>query len=327
MRCKLCHQKAIYEPLRFCKGHFLAYYVKKVRHYLESTHTRDVSVLVGVSGGKDSGALVDALAELKEEFSLGVTLFTIDLAIPDYSEKGLTAVRALSERYGLPLIVEELRRHPRSIPDFAGPGRKPCAPCGTIKRFLLNKAAWEGGFDYVATGHNLDDEFFFAMHNLLHRSVDQLRRLRKRLPPRPEHRLAGRLKPLYYLTEKENRLYCLLKGIPHDADECPFSEGNPQLLFKERFASIGRDEKRNLLKSVERLQEPAEEVVSGEDAGQLHPCPRCGYATIGNAACVFCRLMDPDAERRENEGTEKGKGEDGVEKEGREEQEMKEEKG
>ncbi len=291
MRCKLCREKAVYGPLRFCKGHFLAYYEKKVRRYFESTGTRNVKVLVGVSGGKDSAALAHALAKVKDEFGLELGLFTIDLDIPDYSEKGLAAVKELSRNYGIPLVVEELAVHPHQIPDFSGPGRKPCGPCGTIKRYLLNKAAVEKGYDYVATGHNLDDEHYFVMHNLMHRNIDQLRRQQKKLPPKPELKLAGRIKPLYYLTEKENRLYCLLEGIPHDADECPFSKDNPQLRFKERFAALTREEKKNVLKSVAKLQEPAEETAVAEEAGSIHPCPGCGYPTTSSKECVYCALM------------------------------------
>jgi len=293
MRCKLCRQPAVYAPLRFCKEHFLAYYEKRVRHYFESTHVRNAKVLVAVSGGKDSAALADILVKIKEDFGLEPGLFTINLNIPDYSEKGLDVAKELSRKYDMPLVVEDLKEYAHVIPDFAGPGTKPCGPCGTIKRYLLNKAAVERGYGYIATGHNLDDEFYFAMHNLLHRNVAQLRRGAKMLPPRPEQRLAGRIKPLYYLTEKENRLYCLLQGVPHDADECPFSKDNPQLAFKAEFgAKLPRDEKRNLLKSLQELREPYAEVEIGGGGGQLHPCPRCGYPTTSSNDCAFCKLME-----------------------------------
>jgi len=291
MRCSLCTKPAIYAQLRFCKEHFLSYYEKKVIHYFESTHLRNVKILVAVSGGKDSAALADILVRIKDELGVELGLFTIDLNIPDYSEKGLKEVRELAEQQKLPLIVEDLKLHGRIIPDFAGPGTKPCGPCGTLKRYLLNKAAVEHGYDYIATGHNLDDEFYFAMHNLLHRNIGQLRRSAKILPPRPELKLAGRVKPLYYLTEKENRLYCLLRNVPHDADECPFSTDNPQLAFKEEFAHLPRDQKKNVLKSLQELQEPAEETEVGDEAGKIHPCPSCGYPTTSNAECVACKLL------------------------------------
>lgn len=306
MRCKFCDQPAVYVPLRFCKEHFLAYYEKKVHHYFESTRIRNVKVLIAVSGGKDSAGLADILVKIKEEWGLELGLFTINLGIPAYSEKGLASARALSERLRIPLIVEELRDHAHTIPDYAEPGAKPCGPCGTIKRYLLNKAAVEHGYEYLATGHNLDDEFYFAMHSLLHRNVQQLRRSAKILPPRPAQRLAGRLKPLYYLTEKENRLYCLLQGVPHDADECPFSMDNPQLAFKAGIGSqLSREEKKNLLKSVQELQEPALEVEVGGEAGQLHPCPACGYPTTSKDECAFCKLMTMKTEQKSYENKKK----------------------
>ncbi len=294
MRCKLCREKAIYAPLRFCKQHFLHFYEKKVRHYLESTGTRNTKILIGVSGGKDSSALVDVLVKIKEEYGLELGLFTINLQIPEYSEIGLGVIQELAKRYDLPLIVEDLKGHEHQIPDFAGPGKKPCSQCGVIKRYLLNKAAVDHGFDFLATGHNLDDEFFVAVHNLIHRNVDQLRRQEKRLPPKPKHKLAGRVKPLYYLTEKENRLYCLLKEIPHDADECPFSRDNPQIRFKLHASPFARDEKRNLLKSLQKLQEQNVqlEVKEGDAPGELHNCPGCGFATTSKDTCVFCKVMD-----------------------------------
>ncbi|RME31389.1 adenine nucleotide alpha hydrolase family protein [Candidatus Woesearchaeota archaeon] len=288
MRCKLCRQKAVYAPLRFCKEHFLAYYEKKVRRYLESTHTRNTSILIGVSGGKDSSALAEVLAGLAEEYGLKLGLLCIDLRIPDYSDKGTAVARTIAKRTGLKLHIVDMRDWPRATPDFAN--KKPCGPCGTLKRYLLNKVAVEEGYAFVATGHNLDDEFSSALHNLFQRNVGQLRRSQKKLPPRPELKLAGRVKPLYYLTEKENRLFCLLRGIPHDADECPYSMDNPQLSFKKR-AVFGRDEKRNLLKSIEQLQRPAPDIPVGEEAGSLHACPSCGYATTSKDACVFCKLM------------------------------------
>jgi tRNA(Ile)-lysidine synthase TilS/MesJ len=38
--------------------------------------------------------------------------------------------------------------------------------CGTFKKYMLNKFAKDNNFDYVATGHNLDDESEAFMMNL-----------------------------------------------------------------------------------------------------------------------------------------------------------------
>lgn len=295
MRCRLCKYKAVYAELRFCKLHFLKYYEKKVRHYLDRAHVKGAKILIGVSGGKDSAATATIMAQLQEEYGFELHLFGINLQIPDYSDPGMEAAKKIATMLDLPLIIWDLNDYPKQIPEFSqtkdGRPAKPCSQCGVIKRYLLNKAANDLGFDWVATGHNLDDEHYFIMHSLEHGDLVQLIRSDKQLPPKEEFKLAGRLKPLYYLTEKENMIYCLLKGLPVHNEECPFSKGNPQLQFKERNAGLNRAYKHNMLKSIRKLKRliPAEERP--DNAPELQPCPQCGYATTRDDACVYCRIM------------------------------------
>ena len=42
----------------------------------------------------------------------------------------------------------------------------PCSACGLSKRHLFDRAALEGGYDAVATGHNLDDEAAVLLGNV-----------------------------------------------------------------------------------------------------------------------------------------------------------------
>ncbi|MBR9703624.1 tRNA 2-thiocytidine biosynthesis protein TtcA [Candidatus Woesearchaeota archaeon] len=262
MRCRLCRKQAVYDELKFCPEHFLKFFEKKVCYYLDRAHIKGSKLLLGVSGGKDSAALAYILSKVKEDYELDISLFSINLQIPDYSEDGLSAVRELAEKTGLPLIVWDLKDYPKIITDFTTmkdrkTGKevpaKPCSQCGTIKRYLLNKAAVEDGFDYVVTGHNLDDEHYFAMHSLEGGDLVQLLRGDKMLPPKPEQKMAGRLKPLFYLTEKESMIYCLLNDLPVDNKECPYSVGNPQLRFKlER--PVSRQNKSNMLKVLRKMK-------------------------------------------------------------------------
>lgn len=296
MRCKLCKKPAIYAELKFCPEHFLAFFEKKVRHYLDRAHIEGSKVLIGVSGGKDSAALAHIMAKVKDEYNLDISLFSINLQIPEYSDDGINAVQALAKKTGLPVIVWDLKDYPKTITEFTtmkdrNTGKevpaKPCSQCGTIKRYLLNKAAIEGDFDYVATGHNLDDEHYFAMHSLEAGDIVQLLRGDKMLPPKPKQKMAGRLKPLFYLTEKENMIYCLLNDLPVDNKECPYSVGNPQLRFKiER--PISRQNKSNLLTTLRKMKRM---IAEEEKSTEVNPCPACGYSTTRDDACVYCKLM------------------------------------
>ena len=60
----------------------------------------------------------------------------------------------------------------------------PCSSCGLSKRHLFDSAARDGGYDVVATGHNLDDEAARLLGNVLHWQVDHLARQRPVMQPR-----------------------------------------------------------------------------------------------------------------------------------------------
>ena len=287
MRCRLCKEVSVYKELGFCKDHFINYFETKVKKYLANSRLRGTKVLVGVSGGKDSAALAYTLSLFKEEFDYEMSLFTINLRIGEYSSKSLRASQALAELLGEELVVVDLDEFPKQIPVFVG-GRdsKPCSQCGTIKRYLLNKNAIDYGCSFVATGHNLDDEHFFMVRSLEQGNLVQLLRSDKRLPPKKEQKMVGRIKPLYELTEKESMIYCLLKELPVHLDDCPFSVGNPQIAFKEQ--GVSRHAKLNTIKTLRKLKKGYD---TQEYDDQVVMCGRCGYPTT-KRVCLFCRVMN-----------------------------------
>ena len=80
----------------------------------------------------------------------------------------------------------------------------PCSACGLSKRHLFDSAALEGGYDVVATGHNLDDEAAVLFGNTLRWDVEYLARQLPVLPARPG--FPKKVKPLVRLTER----YCVV---------------------------------------------------------------------------------------------------------------------
>src|SRR5215217_6491454 len=133
MRCKRCRGQAVMEVRR---------------------HTD--RVLVAVSGGKDSLALWDLLLELGYQAD-GLYL---SLGIGAYSERSKAVCEEFASERGATLVVHDLAaEHGYTIPEAAGgTGRSSCGVCGLSKRYVFNKAALDGGYDVVCTGHNLDDE-------------------------------------------------------------------------------------------------------------------------------------------------------------------------
>ena len=74
----------------------------------------------------------------------------------------------------------------------------PCAACGTLKRHYFDRAARDGGFDVLATGHNLDDEAAVLLGNVLHWQTEYLGRQVPVLEERPG--FPRKVKPLVRLA-------------------------------------------------------------------------------------------------------------------------------
>ena len=117
-------------------------------------------VLIGVSGGKDSLLLMEAM-KLYQRFSY--TNFEVEAVMLDLGLKkqDTAPIQALAERIGIPFTVEytdigkvvfEYREE-----------RSPCALCAKLRRGALNTYAVEHGCNKVALGHNREDviETFF----------------------------------------------------------------------------------------------------------------------------------------------------------------------
>ncbi len=296
MKCRVCGRKAAVEVRRqgqaFCPEHYLEWFEHQVerairRHRMLRKSDR---VLVAVSGGKDSIALWEVLRRL----GYATTGLHLQLGIGGYSQRALEATRRYAGERGLPLIVVDLREAYRlSIPELAElTRRRTCSVCGLTKRYVINRVAVEEGFDAVATGHNLDDEASVLLGNVLHWQTDALVRQGPVLPAK--EKLAKRVKPLYLLTEREILAYTLLRRLPYQHEECPFSVGAKSLLYKEALNRIEAQSPGTKQAFLEQYLKRIEPVLqAGLPAGEvaLKACERCGYPTTGEV-CAFCKTWD-----------------------------------
>src|SRR5690606_10469304 len=247
-------------------------------------------VLVAVSGGKDSLALWDILLELGPEADGMV----IGLGIGDYGDRSTAAAVEFASARGATLRQVDLRdEYGYDVPTAARATRRvPCSACGLSKRHIIDRAALEGGYDVVATGHNLDDEAAVLLGNVLHWQTEYLGRQLPVLEERPG--FPRKVKPLVRLGERETAAYCVLSGIDYIVEECPMAEGNRHLRYKEALnalegASPGtkRDFYFGFLDRVSERFRP--EVDAAQE--ELRPCATCGSPTTGEV-CAFCRLVE-----------------------------------
>ena len=128
-------------------------------------------VMVGVSGGKDSLALLCTLAEMRNflPIKFDITAFTLDMgfhlsetcgaAFSDHGE-----VRELCRRLGVEYIVKQTEI--AKIIFDVRKEKNPCSLCSRMRRGAIADAAEELGVTKLALGHHFDDAAETMMLNL-----------------------------------------------------------------------------------------------------------------------------------------------------------------
>ena len=294
MKCRKCGGRAALELRRhnaaFCPPHFLEFFRKQVAEAVHKHRmfTREETVLVAVSGGKDSLALWDVLIEEGYQ-TAGLYL---DLGIFEYSQESKAKCLAFAAARGQKLVIERVADAVGApIPEVQKATRRPtCSACGLSKRYLMNRAALEHGYAVVATGHNLDDEAATLFGSVLHWQTDALPRQSPALAS-THPKLVRRVKPLYRLSELETAAFAFLRGIDYIVEECPFSRGATSLAHKEllnRLEESSPGAKHNFLFGFLEKARPA---FARAEAVELQECSSCGQVTTG-AVCAFCKLAD-----------------------------------
>jgi uncharacterized protein (TIGR00269 family) len=303
MKCRKCGATAAINmrqhKLALCEEHFLEWAPEQTQRFVEKYRmfAPEDKILVAVSGGKDSLSLWDILHRLGYHADGLYIGLGIDGGF-GYSDES----RRLSEKFaaerGLTLhIVEVEAAYGATIPELAvisNRGRdKPCSVCGLNKRYIMNRAAHDGGYSVLATGHNLDDEAAVLMQNTLNWAGGYLVRQAPVLEAnRPG--LARKVKPLCRFYEREMAAYAIVRGIEYIYDECPYAVGSTTIYYKEILNQM--EEKRpgaKLQFYLSFLQaKEAGLFARPADAAELHACEKCGQPTSAPGECSFCRLWD-----------------------------------
>jgi tRNA-5-methyluridine54 2-sulfurtransferase len=304
VRCRTCGERAVLNmrehKLALCKEHFLewlpAQTEKAITHYDMFSHAE--KVLVAVSGGKDSLSLWDILQRL----GYAADGLYIDLGIQEpfsYSHTSQELCEKFAAARGLTLHVEHARENlGASIPEatrLSHRGRdKPCSICGLVKRHIMNRVAYEGGYSVLVTGHNLDDEAAVLMHNAMIWAGGYLARQSPVLPAdRPG--LARKTKPFCRLYERETAAYALLSGIEYIYEECPYAVGSSTIAYKEVLDGIETNQPGAKLQFYLSFLKAKKEGLFAPTplaTDLLHACVRCGQPTSAPEKCSFCRLQD-----------------------------------
>ena len=289
-KCTRCHTQAtIRLPQHhaiFCADCFQHYFRHAVGRAMK--HFRlppGTSILVAVSGGKDSLALWHVLHDL----GYATHGLHISLGIDGFSDASLAAVEAFARERDLSFAhyslaatlghdLYELRKHAR---------RDMCSVCGLLKRQLLNRLTIREGFAHLAVGHNLDDEAGRLLGNLVRHRSQYLGKQQPFLPS-THPGLPAKLKPLYRLEGSEILRYCELNGIKPVVLTCPLSIGATSHFFKEALDLLEikmPGTKRDFLFTYLNRNKPQSEHRAFVSCRQ---CGEPGYTDL----CSICSLLE-----------------------------------
>jgi len=172
-------------------------------------------VMVGLSGGKDSWALMEILDVLRRRAPIDFSLVAINV------NSGYTGFRhdlvtgACASR-GWECRVEHTSIG-QTIDDILDEGETPCSLCARFRRGVLYRLAASVGATKIALGHHLDDFIETALLNLFFQG--SLKAMPARLVSDNRRHIV--IRPLVFVTEAEARAYTQEVGLPVIGCCCP----------------------------------------------------------------------------------------------------------
>ncbi|MDP4012274.1 MAG: TIGR00269 family protein [Candidatus Nanoarchaeia archaeon] len=226
--CKTCKENPVIiiqgnKPL--CKGCFMKYFEKKVFWTIRQYNLIDKKdiIAVGVSGGKDSLTLLYLLNKVLTPQKTKFFGLLIDEGIKGYRNITIEDAKKFCKENGIELKIISYKKEFGNTLDEMLKQKKinACALCGVLRRYLINKYARKYGATKIATGHNLDDEAQSILMNQLKGNMAFSAKLGPKTGVLTHDQFIPRIKPLYFLTEKETTTFSKLKNLPVTFIECP----------------------------------------------------------------------------------------------------------
>jgi len=112
------------------------------------------TIAVGISGGKDSLALLCALANLRNYYPKKYSLHAITMAM-GFDDMDYSPVKELCEKLDVPYTIKNT-----NVQDVIFSQRQeknPCALCAKMRRGVIHDTMTELGIKKIALGHHYDD--------------------------------------------------------------------------------------------------------------------------------------------------------------------------
>jgi len=249
-------------------------------------------VLVALSGGKDSMTVLFLL----KKFGYDISALHINLEMGKWSEAHLQNIIKFCKELKVPLHVysvrKELGRSMCSIKSIVKSKAKlqDCTICGIIRRWLINKKARMLGANVVVTGHNLDDASQTVLMNYFKGNLFIGLNEGPKVGIIEDKKFVQRVKPLYFIPEKDVELYSKSQKFPVIYERCPCVVGAYRHKIRQMLDDIQKTNpeiKENIVQSFLKILPGLRKKVL---AGKPIYCKICGEPGRKDI-CRACSIM------------------------------------
>ena len=166
------------------------------------------SIMVCVSGGKDSFVMLDVLEQLRHRAPVSFSLRAVHL---DQNQPGfpVETLRSYLADREVPFDIIDEDTYSivkRVIPE----GKTMCGLCSRLRRGILYRYARENGMSRIALGHHSDDMIETLFLNMFHGG--QLKSMPPKLRSDDGHNIV--IRPLAYCREADLARYAQIREYP-----------------------------------------------------------------------------------------------------------------
>ena len=192
-------------------------------------------IAVGISGGKDSLALLAALGALRRFYPVPFTLTALTLdPCHNGRETDYSAITEWCASMDIPHIVRRTRLWEIIFVERQEPN--PCSLCARMRRGVLHREAKAAGCNVIALGHHRDDAAETFLMNLLEGGTLSCFSPKSYL----SNRELWMIRPLIFLEERQVASAARRLQLPVVKSTCPVDGKTRRQETKELLALLSR---------------------------------------------------------------------------------------
>ena len=196
-------------------------------------------ILIGLSGGKDSLALVELLGKRAQIFVPRFRVTALHVRVRERAYiTDISYLQSFCDEFRVPLIVRDTEIG-ENLTGVAGQtaqrsAKDPCFLCSWYRRKALFDVAQELGCNKIAFGHHKDDIVETLLMNLIFEGKFSTIYPKLQMNKMP----LQLIRPLCLIEEKDLRRYAQLRGYVKQKQPCPFEKNSSRADVKELITRL-----------------------------------------------------------------------------------------